>query len=70
MKDDELAQAIELAEYEATQRRAIKLCSHHPALSHCKDCGEEIPSARRKINGITRCLECQEEYELTIKRGL
>lgn len=68
MKEDELAQAIELAEYEETQRRAIQ--PQKPALSHCQDCGDEIPQARRKIKGVTRCIDCQEEYELTIKRGL
>lgn len=68
MNQDELAQAIELAEYEETQRRAIK--PQKPALSHCKDCGDEIPLPRRKIKGITRCIECQQEYETTIKRGL
>lgn len=70
MKEDELAQAIELAEYEHTQRRAIRPEAQAPGLSHCKDCGEKIPQTRMKIKGITRCIDCQLEYELTIKRGL
>jgi RNA polymerase-binding transcription factor DksA len=70
MNEDELAQAIELAEYEATQRRAIRPEAQAPALSHCKDCAEEIPQARREIKGVTRCIDCQQEHELTIKRGL
>lgn len=35
-----------------------------PSLSHCTDCGEEIPEARRKaIAGVIRCIYCQEEHE-------
>lgn len=70
MNEDELAQAIELAEHEAIQLRAIQPETQAPSLSHCKECGDEIPRARRAITGITRCIACQEEHELTIKRGL
>ncbi len=70
MSEDELAQTIELAEYAHTQRRAIKPEAQAPGFSHCEDCGEEIPRTRRKIKGITRCIDCQHEYELTLKRGL
>ncbi|AKH36886.1 MULTISPECIES: TraR/DksA C4-type zinc finger protein [Nitrosomonas] len=70
MKEDDLAQAIELAEYEYTQRRAIRPEAQVPGFSHCEDCGEEIPQIRREINGITRCIDCQQEHELTIKRDL
>lgn len=31
------------------------------SLSHCQDCGEMIPAARREaIKGVRRCVECQE----------
>lgn len=70
MNQDELAQAIELTEYEAIQLRAIQPETQAPSLSHCKACGDEIPQARQAIKGITRCIDCQEEYEKTIKRGL
>ena len=30
----------------------------------CEDCGEKIPTARRKAApGCTRCIDCQEKYE-------
>lgn len=33
-------------------------------LSHCEDCGEPIPEARRKVVlGCTRCVQCQEDFE-------
>lgn len=70
MKPEDLAQKIELAEYEHTQRRAIQPDAQQPALSHCEDCGEEIPQARREIKGVTRCIGCQQDHESTLKRGL
>ena len=34
-----------------------------PSLSHCEECGEEIPEARRiAIKGCKLCISCQ-EYE-------
>ncbi|WP_448875240.1 TraR/DksA C4-type zinc finger protein [Desulfobulbus propionicus] len=33
-------------------------------LTHCVDCGEEIPEKRRlAVPNCCRCLECQEEHE-------
>ena len=30
----------------------------------CVDCGEPIPSARRRaVPGCVRCIDCQEEFE-------
>lgn len=32
--------------------------------SHCADCGEEIPEARRRaVPGVRRCVECQGELD-------
>ena len=67
MSPEDRAQALELLEYEATQRRAIKALT--PSLSHCVDCGDEIPAARKKIAGITRCIMCLEDFEVLKKRG-
>lgn len=34
------------------------------SLTHCTDCGEEIPEKRRlAIEGCQRCLDCQENYD-------
>jgi phage/conjugal plasmid C-4 type zinc finger TraR family protein len=42
--------------------------NHQPAtesLTHCTECEEEIPEARRKASpGCTRCVKCQESFEL------
>lgn len=35
-----------------------------PSLSHCEECGEEIPEARRLVvQGCTTCIHCQTELE-------
>jgi phage/conjugal plasmid C-4 type zinc finger TraR family protein len=36
------------------------------SLSHCEDCGEAIPQARRQaVPGVRLCLACQEERDRT-----
>ncbi|MCE7915406.1 MAG: conjugal transfer protein TraR [Nitrosomonas sp. PRO4] len=67
MRPEDFAQEIELKEYEHTQRRAIQ--KKRPSLSHCEDCGEEIPLQRQKAGSITRCMMCQEDFEMLKKRG-
>lgn len=67
MRAEDFAQELELKEYEETQRRAIK--QKRPSLSHCEDCGEAIPAARIKTGSVTRCVECQEDFETMKKRG-
>lgn len=47
---------------------------NHPAVSatHCEECDEELPEARRKAYpGCTMCVDCQGEQELRNKhRGM
>lgn len=34
------------------------------SLTHCEDCGDEIPAARRKaVPGVRRCIVCQTEAD-------
>lgn len=43
---------------------------NHSAVSetHCEECGEELPEARRKAYpGCTMCVECQSNMELRKK---
>ena len=41
---------------------------HGVSLSHCEDCGVEIPAARRAATqGCTRCVLCQRAYEDFLK---
>lgn len=65
MSAENFAQELELKEYEENQRRAIQ--PKRQSLSHCQDCGEEIPAERQKAASATRCVECQEYFE-TMKK--
>lgn len=65
------AQMLEQAEREGILRsqRSRADAQNKPALSHCEDCGDEIPKKRRlATRGITRCIGCQNVYESEIKR--
>lgn len=56
------AQALELSEWERTQRRAIMQLPPAKSAKYCTDtsCGDEIPEARRlAIPGVLFCAECQ-----------
>jgi phage/conjugal plasmid C-4 type zinc finger TraR family protein len=50
---------------DATVKDAINLAksrlSHGPSLSHCAECGSEIPQLRRDaVQGVRLCLPCQD----------
>ena len=35
-----------------------------PSLTHCEECGEEIPAPRREaVPGVRLCLACQDERD-------
>ncbi len=34
-----------------------------PSLTHCEDCDEPIPKARREAIACTRCVKCQEAFD-------
>lgn len=66
MTPEDRAQALELAEYELTQNRAIMSIPTAPSAKYCTDpnCGDEIPEARRAaMPGVLFCAECQERRE-------
>jgi phage/conjugal plasmid C-4 type zinc finger TraR family protein len=44
--------------------RARSRIPQGPGLSHCEDCDEPIPEARRRaIPGVRRCIGCQAEAD-------
>lgn len=71
MTPDTLDAASELTQ----QRIEMAVAAHrlnHSAVSetHCEECGEELPEARRKAYpGCTMCVECQSNMELRKKIG-
>ena len=53
--DDSIADAI---------KRARAQLPAGPGLSHCEECGEAIPEARRQaVQGVRLCVECQAEAD-------
>ncbi|MGY6553422.1 MAG: DksA/TraR family C4-type zinc finger protein [Wenzhouxiangella sp.] len=48
---------------DAVERARARL-PKDPSRSHCEECGEPIPEARRAaISGVRLCIACQEEYD-------
>jgi phage/conjugal plasmid C-4 type zinc finger TraR family protein len=57
---------------DATVKDAISLAQSRlpqgPALSHCADCGAEIPQARRDaVPGVRLCLSCQDTHDHALR---
>ncbi|MCX8962729.1 TraR/DksA C4-type zinc finger protein [Erwinia psidii] len=52
--------------------RNIALVTHRPvtvSASFCEDCDSAIPEARRRaMQGVTRCVACQEFTEMKVKQ--
>ena len=49
-------------------RRAQSQLPQGPSLTHCAECGTEIPQARREaIHGVRLCLSCQDAQDCDAK---
>ncbi|WP_422402809.1 TraR/DksA C4-type zinc finger protein [Pseudomonas sp. GZD-209] len=60
------AQALEQRQRDQALTAALaraRARSNVPSLTHCEDCDDEIPEARRAFGGITRCVPCQSLFE-------
>ncbi|MEO3714007.1 TraR/DksA C4-type zinc finger protein [Roseateles flavus] len=60
------AQALEARQREEALARfsAMQPAAGAQSLSHCVDCGEDIPLARqRAVRGCKRCVTCQQLAE-------
>jgi phage/conjugal plasmid C-4 type zinc finger TraR family protein len=45
-------------------RKQLALQSQQPSLTHCEECGEEIPTARQQaIPGVRLCVYCKQLNE-------
>ena len=62
-RDDAVNDQIEISTAEAVARarmRAVRGTAAADSASHCTDCDEPIPEARRRaIPGVRLCIECQ-----------
>ena len=44
--------------------RARSQLPHGPGLSHCEECAQEIPQARRQaVPGVRLCVSCQQAHD-------
>lgn len=60
---DKASEAEEVFLQEALAKQRDRT-STGTGLTHCEDCGDAIPEARRQaVPGCTRCIICQEYHE-------
>jgi phage/conjugal plasmid C-4 type zinc finger TraR family protein len=58
--DEDVQQQIDDSIADAVRRARAQLPSG-PGLSHCEECGQAIPEARRQaVPGVRLCIACQE----------
>lgn len=63
------AQALEQRERDqAIAAQLAKSRTTGPSLTHCRNCGCEIPPARQALAGVTRCVPCQTAEEQRLRR--
>jgi phage/conjugal plasmid C-4 type zinc finger TraR family protein len=61
--DEAVQEQIDASVDDAVERARRALPSGE-SLSHCEDCGEAIPEARRRaVPGVRRCVACQAEAD-------
>jgi phage/conjugal plasmid C-4 type zinc finger TraR family protein len=59
------------ASVEDAVKRSQSLLPTGASLSHCADCGSEIPEARREaLPGVRRCVQCQAALDASDARGV
>jgi phage/conjugal plasmid C-4 type zinc finger TraR family protein len=59
-EEAEVAQILSIQRNFAAIEEVRKRLGSGPSLSHCDECGEEIPKARQEaIAGCKLCIECQ-----------
>lgn len=60
---DDIDLAGERIDAEMQARLRVLPTFNTASLLECQDCGEEIPSKRRAIGGVKRCVDCQNHFE-------
>lgn len=64
---DDIDRAGERIDAEMTARLRVLPVFDMPSLHECISCGEEIPSKRRAIGGVRRCVDCQKHREGSVR---
>ena len=48
----------------ANVQRALEAQASQPSLTHCEECGDEIPKKRQElVRGVRLCVFCQQKHE-------
>lgn len=63
-RDGAVQEQIDASISDELQRMQARRAPHGESLSHCAECAEPIPEARRHaIKGVKLCIECQRERD-------
>ncbi len=70
-KDGAVSEQIEASISDELARMKARRAPVGESLSHCADCDEKIPEARRlAIPGVKLCIDCQQERDAALhQRG-
>ena len=60
---DDVDYAQERLELEMQARLSVAKRFNKPSLAECETCGDDIPARRQAIGSVTRCVDCQTNYE-------
>ncbi|WP_050930225.1 DksA/TraR family C4-type zinc finger protein [Aestuariivita boseongensis] len=67
-KDGAVSEQIEASINDELARLKARRAPVGDSLTHCADCEEEIPEARRQaIPGVKLCIDCQQERDSSFK---
>ena len=61
---DDVDYAQERLELEMQARLSVAKRFNTPSLLECAMCGDDIPARRQDIGSVTRCIDCQTNYEV------
>ncbi|PJE35424.1 DksA/TraR family C4-type zinc finger protein [Pseudooceanicola lipolyticus] len=64
-RDGAVSEQIEASIADELQRMQARRAPVGDSLTHCAECDEPIPEARRAaIPGVKLCIDCQQEHDL------
>ncbi|MYM54621.1 DksA/TraR family C4-type zinc finger protein [Thalassovita mangrovi] len=67
-RDGAVSEQIEASISDELKRMQARKAPVGESLTHCADCDEEIPQARRDaIPGVKLCIDCQQDRDSTYK---
>ncbi|MFQ5437585.1 MAG: DksA/TraR family C4-type zinc finger protein [Paracoccaceae bacterium] len=67
-RDGAVGEQIEASVADELARMKARKKTQGESLSHCAECAEPIPEARRKaLVGVKLCIDCQQERDSTFR---